>query len=101
MIRAVLSPAAERDVVEIVTWIAAENPVAARGFRMALEQLAIAIDHHPEIGDLKPHIASPPTRFLPIRGYPHVAVFTPERDPPLILRVLHGARDLPDLLHDL
>ncbi len=101
MNRAVLSPAAERDVVEIVTWIAAENPVAARGFRMALEQLAIAIGDHPEISAWKPHIASPPTRFLPIRGYPHIAVYTPERDPPLILRVLHGARDLPDLLHDL
>ena len=101
MIRAVLSPAAERDVVEIVTWIAAENPTAARGFRMALEQLAIAIGDHPESGAVKPHIASPPARFLPIRGYPHVAVYTPARDPPLILRVLHGARDLPDILHDL
>lgn len=59
MTRAVLSPAAERDVVEIVEWIASENPVAARGFRAALERLADTIGAHPNSGALKPQLASP------------------------------------------
>lgn len=100
MTRAVLSPAAERDILGIVAWIAGENPAAARGFREALDELATAIGEHPRIGTLKPHLASPPIRFLPIRGFPYIVVYTPDRDPPLIVRVLHGARDLPEVLRD-
>ena len=100
MTRAVLSPAAERDILEIIAWIAAENPVAARGFRVALDTLAATIGEHPRIGALKPYLASPPVRFLPIRGFPHVVVYTPEHNPPLIVRVLHGARDLPEVLQE-
>ena len=98
MTRAVLSPAAERDILAIIEWIAAENPIAAKGFRVALDRLAETIGEHPLIGALKPHLASPPIRFVPIRGYPYVVVYTPDRSPPLIVRVLHGARDLPDAL---
>ena len=100
MTRALLSPAAERDILEIVEWIADENPIAARGFRVALDNLATTIGEHPGIGALKAHLASPPIRFLPVRGFPYVVVYTPERDPPLILRVLHGARDLPQVLRE-
>ena len=100
MTRAVLSPAAERDILETIKWIAAENPVAARGFRVALDKLAATIGEHPRVGALKPHLASPPIRFLPIRGFPHVVVYTPERSPPLIVRVIHGARDLPEVLRE-
>ena len=98
MTRADLSPAAERDIIAIVQWIAAENPVAARGSRVALDNLATTIGEHPRLGALKAQLASPPIRFLPIRGFPYVVVYTPERDPPLILRVLHGARDIPEVL---
>ena len=100
MTRAVLSPAAERDILEIVEWIADENPVAARGLRTALDSLATTIGEHPRIGALKAYLASPPVRFLPVRAFPCVVVHTPERDPPLILRVLHGARDLPEVLRE-
>ena len=100
MTRAVLSPAAERDILGIVAWIAGENPAAARGFRETLNRLATVIGEHPRVGTLKPHLASPPIRFLPIRGFPYVVVYTPDRDPPLIVRVLHGARDLPEVLRD-
>lgn len=43
MTRAVLSPAAERDILGIVAWIASENPAAARSFREALSTLATAM----------------------------------------------------------
>ena len=92
--------AAERDILEIIEWIPAENPIAARGFRMAADRLATAIGEHPRICALKPHLASPPIRIPPIRGFPHVVVYRPERSPPLIVRVLHDARDLPEVLHE-
>ena len=101
MKRARLSPAAERDVLGIVEWIADENPAAARAFRMAFDKLATTIAEHRRIGALKPHLASPPIRFLAIRGFPYVVVYTPDPDPPLIVRMLHGARHLPDILQDL
>ena len=100
MSRAVLSPAAERDILEIVDWIAGDNPVAARGFRVALDKLANAFGAHPQMGSVRPHLVSPPIRLLPMRGFPYVVVYTPDRHPPLILRVLHGARDLPELLRE-
>ena len=46
MTRAVLSPAAERDILEIIEWIAAENPVAAKGFRVALDKGADIPDRY-------------------------------------------------------
>ncbi len=95
------SPAAERDLLEIVEWIASDNPIAARGFVAALEKAARVIGEHPEIGTSKPDTASPPIRFLPLRGFPHVVVYTPDRAPPLFLRILHGARDLPEVLRDI
>ena len=70
MTRAVLSPAAERDILEITEWMAAGNPVAARGFRVTLDKLADTIGEHPRIGPLKPQLAFPPIRFLPIGGLP-------------------------------
>ena len=100
MTRAVLSPAAVRDILEIVEWIASENPVAAKGFRTALDRLADTIGEHPRSGALKPQLASPPIRFFSLRGFPYVVVYTPDRDPPLIVRVLHGARDFPAVLRE-
>ncbi|MYE84760.1 MAG: type II toxin-antitoxin system RelE/ParE family toxin [Gammaproteobacteria bacterium] len=101
MSRARLSPAAEKDLLGIVEWIADENPAAARAFRAAFDRLATTVAEHPRIGMLKPHIASPPIRFLAIRGFPYVVVYTPDPNPPVIIRVLHGARHLPEILRDL
>ncbi|HBM11597.1 MAG TPA: type II toxin-antitoxin system RelE/ParE family toxin, partial [Rhodospirillaceae bacterium] len=46
MSSAVFSPAAERDVLEIVEWISSDNPMAARGFLFALDTLAQTIGDH-------------------------------------------------------
>ena len=100
MTRAVLSPAAERDILQVVEWIASDNPIAAKAFRAALDRLADTIGEHPNSGALKPQLASPPIRFFPLRGFPYVVVYTPDRDPPLIVRVLHGARDFPAVLRE-
>jgi toxin ParE1/3/4 len=36
-----------------------------------------------------------------VSGFSYVIVYDASREPPLILRVLHGARELPELLRDL
>jgi len=40
-------------------------------------------------------------RFLAVHGFPYLLVYNADRRPPLIVRVLHGARDLPSLLRGL
>ena len=42
-----------------------------------------------------------PYRFLTLTGFPYVIVYNAERRPRLIVRIVHGARDLPSVLREL
>jgi len=95
---AVLSPRARRDLLDAVHWIAGDNPAAARALRDAVADAAGRLGTHPESGAVRPEFADPPVRFLVLAGFPYVMVYDADRRPPLILRVLHGARDLPEVL---
>jgi toxin ParE1/3/4 len=78
--------------------IARENGPAARPFRNALLRAAQCIGQYKECGALRSDLADPPFRFLLLSGFPYVIVYNPEREPPLIVRILHGAHDLPEIL---
>jgi toxin ParE1/3/4 len=97
---AVLSPRGRRDLLEAVRWIAGDNPAAARAFRGAVARAARRLSEHPEIGVERPELADPPVRFLSLTGFPYLIVYDADRRPPLILRVLHAARDLPEVLRE-
>lgn len=101
MTSAVFAPAARRDLLEAVRWIAKDNPSAARALRGAVGQAAENIGRYAQIGGLRPELADEPYRFVTLTGFPYVIVYNAGRKPPLILRVLHGARDLPEVLRDL
>jgi toxin ParE1/3/4 len=101
MTAAVLSPRARRDLLAAVRWIARDNPTAAQALSRALAQIAARIAEYPQSGTLRPDLATEPYRFATLTGFPYVIVYNTDRKPPLILRVLHGARDLPELLRDL
>src|SRR5580658_11155156 len=98
---ALLSRRARGDVVSAVRWIADDNPTAAQAFRQAVGRVAALIGEHPRIGRVRPDLADAAYRFLGLTGFPYLVVYNAERRPPLIMRVLHGARDLPELLRDL
>ena len=74
--------------------------MAAQGLRDAIASAAVRIGDHPQLGVLRPDVVKPPYRFLALTGYPYVIVYNADRRPPLILRVLHAARDLPTLLRN-
>lgn len=95
---AVFAPRARRDLLEAVRWIAKDNPSAARALRDAVARAAENILAHPMIGPHRPELAHPPYRFLSLTGFPYFIVYTPVPHPPLILRILHASRDIPDLL---
>jgi toxin ParE1/3/4 len=100
-VRARLSRFALNDLNEATRWIGRDSPAAARGLREAVRRAAVLIAEHPEIGFLRPEIVAPPRRLLVVRGFPYLLVYDPALRPPSVLRVVHGARDLPEVLRDL
>ena len=96
-----LSPLARRDLLAATRWIEKDNPRAARGLREAVRRAAEQIGAYPAVGALRPELAETPFRFVVLSGYPYVIVYHSERRPPIIARVVHGARDLPEVLRDL
>lgn len=101
MTTALLSPAARRDLLTAIRWIAQDNPGAARALRDTLARRAQRISTHTLVGTQRPDLAAPPYRFVSLTGFPYIVVYNAERRPPLIVRILHGARDLPVVLGDL
>jgi toxin ParE1/3/4 len=101
MIAAALSPAARRDLLEAANWIAKDNPSAARALRRSVAKAAITIAEHPAAGSPRPDIVPLPFRCMVLTGFPYVVVYHADRTPPVIARILHGARDLPEVLRDL
>ena len=98
MTPAILLPRARRDLREAVHWIASDNPDAAHRLRNAVVTAAHRIGTHPEIGMVRPEYADKPIRFLVLTGFPYVLVYNAAGTPPRIVRVLHGARDIPSVL---
>jgi toxin ParE1/3/4 len=95
---AVFAPAATEDLRQAVAWISRGNPAAARALRDAALHAARRLGTHPQLGAIRPKLAAPRYRFLLLRGFPYVVVYTADTSPPRIVRVLHGARDIPSLL---
>jgi len=95
---ALVTPAARRDLRDAVAWIAHDNPAAARRLHDDAVSAFHRIGANPMGGAPRPRLADPRFRFLILPGFPYVAIYTADRTPPRIVRVLHMARDLPALL---
>ena len=98
MSSATLAPRARNDLLEAIRWIAKDNPAAARALRGTVAGALGRIGSHPEIGTVRSDLAELPYRFLTLTGFPYVIVYNSQRLPPRVLRILHGARDIPDVL---
>lgn len=101
MKRAVLSQAALRDLLAAANWIAKDNPDAAQAFRHSMAKAAHRIGEHAHVGAARPDLIGEPYRLLVLSGFPYIIVYNAERRPPVIMRVLHSSRDLPDVLKGL
>lgn len=95
---AVLAPRARVELRAAARHIAEDSPDAARALVAAVQAAAARIGAHPLIGAERPVYAPTPYRFLALRGFPYLLVHDAAAAPPRILRVVHGARDLPGLL---
>jgi toxin ParE1/3/4 len=77
---------------------AKDNPNAARALRHGVARAATLIGQFPNMGSLREDLADPPVRFYVLRGFPYLLVYDADASPPRVLRILHGARDLPEAL---
>jgi toxin ParE1/3/4 len=94
MARLTITESARADLREIRAYIAKDNPAAARRFVERLRAQAHKLAQTPGIGrsrrDLRPDLFSFPVGK-------HVLFYRPERGGIVLVRVVHGARDLPAL----
>ncbi|MCH2395657.1 type II toxin-antitoxin system RelE/ParE family toxin [Oceanibaculum sp.] len=97
MMEACFTPAAARDVRAAIASITAESPATARALRNSIKTAGRRIGTDPDSGLESLALADPPIRFLILTGFPYVLVYDAAARPALILRMLHGASDLPEL----
>ena len=89
------TPAAERDLDEIWLRIAVDNPRAAETILRRLEEAEARLLDFPEQGEARPEIA-PELRKWTVR--PYVIFYRLDSRGVTVVRVLHGARELPPIL---
>ena len=91
MRRITRTPRARQDLIDIWTWIAADNPEAADRLLDLIDEKLQLLAEHPRLGPERPDIA-PDVRVFPIRRY---LILYRERARHIeIVRVVHGMRRL-------
>ena len=91
-----LSPQAYQDTDEIWEFIALDNLDAADRVRDKIFEAFEKLAEMPGMGHLRENLAEEPLRFWPV--YSCLIIYRPDSRPLEIVRVLHGARDVRNLL---
>ena len=91
---------AENDAREIESYIADDNPMAARCFRAAFEETAELLLRMPRIGSMR--VSDKPAlkdiRVVPVKDFERYFIFYRSVIEGIeVVRVLHGARDYASL----
>ncbi len=101
-LKVILRQKARSDLLDVFDYINARNPTAAaRWLAAAHRTIHSVIAEHPHIGvgrDYnRPSLAG--VRALAVRGFKNYLIYyRVDRDTIRIIRVLHGARDVPNVL---
>jgi toxin ParE1/3/4 len=86
---------AEEDMLDIWSFIAMDDPIAADKFTAHIQQKCQMLAENPRVGRLRQELGQN------IRGYPvgeYVIFYMPEEDGVYLVRVLHGARDIDQVM---
>jgi toxin ParE1/3/4 len=78
-----------------------DNPSAARGFMAAVRQATLQIGEFPHAGRPRTELLPGRFRFLTLTRYPYLLLYDAGLTPPVIIRIMHAARDLPATLRSL
>ena len=102
MTAATLSRRAQRELDGALQWIARDNPLAAQALLEAVLEAAERIGEHPKIGVVRTDLTvTDRYRFVVLNGFSYLVVYAADRNPPVIVRIVHGAGDLPRVLRNL
>jgi len=85
---------AGRDLEEIEAFIALDNPDAAARLLLSIHEKCALISRQPQMGGSRFDL-SPDLRGFPVGNY--LIFYRPASDGIEVIRVLHGARDIPEL----
>jgi antitoxin ParD1/3/4 len=89
-----LTPLAEDDLFDIWSFIAPHDLAAADRLENALYDACQRVAERPDLGHWRRDLTDKPVRFFPVRGT-YLIVYDPASEPLEIIRILHGARDIP------
>jgi len=93
------TPQAVNDLFEIWGYIAKDNPDAADTVEAAVFRACDFLADSPRAGQQRTDLTHLPVRFWLVQPYAnYLLVYDPSKEPLRIIRVLHGARDLPSVL---
>jgi antitoxin ParD1/3/4/toxin ParE1/3/4 len=91
-----LSPQAAEDIRQALGLHRADNLNAAGRFRLRLLEACRKIAQNPHIGHRRQDLTDKPVLFWS-EGR-HLIIYNPARTPVEIVRVLHGARNVPKMI---
>ena len=98
MKRFVLTRPAERDLDQIKNFLIQKaGPTITRKVFQDIRGALKLLGSEPGIGHVREDLTNRPVKFWPV--YSYLIVYDPETKPVQILRVLHGMRDVEDLLN--
>jgi toxin ParE1/3/4 len=94
---------AMEDIADIASYIAADSPQAAQAFREALEHACALLADMPDVGISRsfgnPKLAD--VRLWPLKRFEkYLLLYRAYGDTVDVIRVVHGARDLPALFSE-
>ena len=94
-----LTERAEADVEDIADFIAADSIDTAVKVLLALEEAFVLLASRPGVGHARDDLTDRPLKFWSV--YSHLVVYEPAADPLTIVTVLHGARDVAQILKEI
>ena len=97
MSRYSLTPAAEQDIDESVSFVASDRPAAAVRWLERIEAVCEELAEYPAMGVSRLALGAG-VRAFPVENY--VIYYRKRRKEVQVLRVLHAARDVPNVFDD-
>ena len=93
------TPPAIDDLFEILAFVARDNLQAADRIEQSVYQACEIIATSPLAGSVRGDLTALPVRFWLVQPYTnYLIVYDPKTSPIQIIRILHGARNLPSIL---
>ncbi len=93
----ILTPRAQEDLREIVSYIARNSPERARKFGNTLIDKALFIGTFPEMGQTVPEVGDLSVREIVHGSYRIIYELAHDSDTIFVLRFWHGARGIPEI----